>query len=99
MTIGEWIDRRTLPVPAAFRPYLHADGPVSCTALLAAAETRLEVCARSGRRDRTAAFSLLAADAYITYACLQAILAGGESEALREITEWVGRGWIPEEPA
>ena len=77
MTVREWIEGRRRPVPGplrdhpAFQRCLAAgeDG-VDVQALVRAAEAEI-VRARTGsRRDHEAAFSLLAADAFITYACL-----------------------------
>ena len=96
MTIAEWIDRQSRPVPAAFRSHLNADGPVSLDALIAAAEAELHACEVGAARDRAAAFSLLAADAYFSYACLWA-LTEGEAGDLRLIAERIVRAWTPGE--
>ena len=93
MTIGEWIDHRERPVPAAFRSRLNGDGPISTASFLAAADVEIRAFAERSPRDRAAAFSLLAADAYITYACLQALLEGGGSKALQEITRRIAQSW------
>ena len=93
MTIGEWIDQRDRQVPAALRSRLRADGTATIEALLRAAEAELEVCAGLTRKDRAAAFALLAADAYLTYACLRAAVGSGTGDALREITRRTARGW------
>jgi len=66
-----WIDERTPPVPDAFRPHLAderaATGEIG-ELTRAAHEAMAETLARPGR-DRDAAFHLLAADGYATYAC------------------------------
>ena len=94
MTIGEWIDQHQRPVPPALRRHLTAEGSVSADALLQAAEGEARNSAAGSRRDREAAFSLLAADAYITYACFWEVQNDGDSQALRDITERVaGAGW------
>lgn len=94
MTIGEWIDRCERPVPPRLRRRLTAEGPVSVDALLHAAEAEARDCAARSRRDREAAFTLLAADAYITYACLRVVRKDGDCRALRDITGRVaGAGW------
>ena len=89
MTIGEWIDRSGRPVPAAFRRLLDAEGAVSTEALLQAAEGEAPTCSTGVPRDRASAFSLLGADAYITYACLWAVQNGGTSQDLRGMTTQV----------
>lgn len=76
MTIGEWIDSRGGSVPSALRSRLRAQAQVSLTALLDAAMVELEAVERSDPADRTTAFSLLAADAYVTYACLWEVTEG-----------------------
>ncbi len=85
VTIREWIDGRRHPVPPALRRRLAAGGRASADALLAAAEEEAQRCAAGSRRDREAAFGLLAADAYITYACLWTVLNDGGSDALKRI--------------
>ena len=97
MTIAEWIDRRNRPVPAAFRTFLNADGPASLANLLAAAETEMRAYATGDSRNRDAGFALLAADAYLTYACLWMVRESGGS-SLDRITERVAREWIPPSP-
>ena len=73
MTIGEWIDRSGRPVPAPLRRLLEAGGTVSAEALLLAAEREASIGGTGVPRSRAAAFSLLGADSYITYACLWAV--------------------------
>ncbi len=94
MTIAEWIDRRDRPVPAAFRTFLNADGPVSLANLLAAAEIEMRAYSTETSRDRCAGFALLTADAYLSYACHLAVRESGGT-ALGDITERVAREWIP----
>ena len=83
LTIGEWIDRRERPVPEPLRRHLTADGPVTADTLVGAAEREARACAAGSRRDRDAAFGLLAADAYITYACLWLLLNEGGGDELK----------------
>lgn len=97
MTIAEWIDRRDRPVPAGFRTFLNADGPVSLDNVLAAAETEMRAYSTGNSRDRRAGFALLAADAYLTYACLWGVRESGGA-ALGDITERIAREWIPPKP-
>lgn len=93
MTIAEWIDRSGRSVPAAFRPSLDAEGTASAEALLQASEREARACRPEVSRDRAAAFSLLGADAYITYACLWAVRNGGGSEDLEKMTTRVAAPW------
>lgn len=98
MTIGAWIDGCSRPSPDAFRSHLTADDPVSLDALLDAAQAELGACAGGASPDRTAAFSLLAADAYVTYACLWAVTEGAPGD-LSRITERIAREWARETTA
>ena len=97
MTISEWIDGRRRPVPDAFRSRLDAEGLVSLEALLDAAEAELHACEGGASSDRAAAFSLLAADAYFTYACLWAMTEGDAGD-LGRIAERIAQAWTPGEP-
>lgn len=91
IAIGEWLDAQHPPVPPVFRSHLDAPGPVSAATLLAAAEAAMRSCAERSPRDRAAAFSLLAADAHVTYACLQVLQEGGGSEELRDVARTIGK--------
>lgn len=91
IAIGEWLDAQHPPVPPVFRPHLEASGPVSAATLLEAAETAMRSCAECLPNDRAAAFSLLAADAHVTYACLRVLQEGGGSEELRGVTRTIGK--------
>ena len=93
MTIGEWIDGRERPVPVEFRPHLSAGDPVSPEALLTAAEREVSGCAVESPRDRSAAFTLLAADAYVTYACTLAMMEDADASTLRGAARRVAHGW------
>lgn len=93
MTIAAWIGQRDRSVPDALRARLRAKAPVSLAALLRAGEEELTASVREG--GRPAAFSLLAADAYVTYACLWAVLEEEDHRALRRVTERLVRGWNP----
>jgi len=94
MTIGEWIDRSGRPVPGPFRSLLHAEGTVSGEALLQAAEREASRGGTGLARSRAAAFSLLGADAYITYACLWTVRQGGRSHDLKSMAARVaGAPW------
>lgn len=94
MTIAEWIDGSGRTVPAVLRRSLDAPGPVSAEALLRAAEWKASIARAGSARSRAAAFSLLGADAYITYACLWAVRNTGGSQDLRRMTTRVaGAAW------
>lgn len=97
MTISEWIDRCGRPVPPDFRSCLDAEGPASLANLLAAAEKEMRAYRAVDPADRRAAFALLAADAYLTYACLRAVRESGGA-GLADITERIAREWAPGNP-
>lgn len=94
VTIAEWIDSQGRPVPAAFRSFLNAEGRASLANLLAASETEMDAYTAGDMRSRDAAFALLAADAYLTYACLRAVRENGGT-ALTGITERIATEWTP----
>lgn len=89
VSIAEWIDERQPPVPPAFRPYLETPGPASPDGFAAAAAVAMKACARMDPNDRAAAFLLLAADAFITYACQLALLNGEGGPELRRLARRV----------
>ena len=93
MNIDAWIDRQGRQVPTEFRPRLPATGPVSPDALLAAAELEVACCAAGDPGDRESAFSLLAADAYVTYACQLALVDGADASTLMDMAQRVAQGW------
>lgn len=96
MTIATWIGQRDRNVPDALRVRLRANAPVSLAALLRAGEEELTASVHEG--GRPAAFSLLAADAYVTYACLWAVLEGEDHRSLRRVTEHLVRSWNAADP-
>lgn len=91
LTFGEWIERRERPVPEPLHRYLDTDGPVTADAMVRAAERAAQACAAGSRRNRDAAFGLLAADAHITYACLWLVLNDGGTDALKSVARRVAR--------
>ena len=97
MTITEWMDRQDRPVPAAFRSFLNAEGSVSLANLFAAAGKQMHAYAGGDMRSRNAGFALLAADAYLTYACLWAVRESG-GVALTDIIERIATEWTPRRP-
>lgn len=88
-TIVDWIDAQEPTVPQAFRPYLETCGPASPDGFASAAAVAMKACADADPGDRAAAFSLLAADAFVTYACQLALLNGGGGSELRRIARQV----------
>ncbi len=85
MTLDAWLQERRRPVPAAFMPSLDASGPATvdrCTELAVAA---LDAAQRGDPSDRASAFSLLAADGWLTYACLLALEEQAPQEALSRV--------------
>lgn len=90
-----WLAGREPPVPAALLRHLdgtsaHAGADLLET-LLVAARRALED-ARAGEGERRGAFRLLAADAYLTYACEVALEREDASDRLREVLERVVHG-------
>ena len=91
--LREWLETRTPPAPEAFRDWLDRNGSsndfvgILCEAVR---ESIREVAARPGR-NREAAFHLLAADAFATYAC-EAATEGAEFDGeLLRILERIQR--------
>lgn len=88
-TLGSWIEGRRPPVPEAFRPHLSpgdSDAPATAAAWVGEARRALS------RMDadpaaREAAFELLAADAYATWACEAALEAEDPGAALRGVLD------------
>ena len=80
--IGRWIDESEPEVPAAFRRHLNLEGPATPDGFAAAGSTAMRESLQSDARERRAAFRLLAADAYFTYACVRALEPGGEPDVL-----------------
>lgn len=87
--VDRWLEVRLADVPGEFRPWLEPGGGAAEEEVPAELARRglvalAEAADRPGR-NREAAFRLLAADAYITYAC-EATLGNAEPErALQEL--------------
>jgi hypothetical protein len=90
--LEEWFLGRTPPVPEPFLPFLLATGiggtgaPTLANSGLAALRFALD---RPGR-NREAAFSLLSADALLTYACEEALSEPDMRGWLEELLELIG---------
>ena len=93
MTIREWVQSRTPPVPEAFGAYLVAEEAPSANGFLAAARTALEQSMSGEARDRSRAFALLAADAYLTYGCAVVLERGGGAADLEELAQGLIEGF------
>ena len=94
-TLRAWLLEREPKIPAAL--LRHLDGAHSqfspdelLETLLAEAEKALED-ARAGEGERRGAFRLLAADAYVTYACEVALEGDDPAARLTQIVERVVR--------
>ena len=94
-TLRAWLLEREPPVPGAL--LRHLDGAHSrvtpdelLDTLLGEAEKALED-ARAGEGERRGAFRLLAADAYVTYACEVALEGDDPAARLVQVVERVVR--------
>lgn len=79
--IRDWVTDRMPPVPLDFAAHLDAEDPVSVDGMIAASKRALGV-AMHGADSRNEAFALLAADAYVTWACALTLSAGGGADQL-----------------
>ena len=70
-TLEDWLQGRIPSIPAPFLPRLleYGKGPPEGTYLSALAAEALSQALEEPGRNREAAFKLLAADAFLTYAC------------------------------
>ena len=70
-TLEEWLKEREPTIPAPFLPHLLSvsSGPAGIENLITSGEEALRRALEKTGRNRTAAFDLLAADAFLTYAC------------------------------
>ena len=84
MTVAEWLRSRVPPVPGPFRQWMEPGDPdarATVDALAEEARRSLAAVADPVGRPRAGAFDLLAADAFLTYAC-EAALEADEPEAV-----------------
>lgn len=88
---AHWPEGRTPPPPSTFDPWrgLAAEGRLAPALSEAGLQALARAVARSGR-DREAAFLLLEADGYLTYACEAATEEAGTEEVLRDILRRIG---------
>jgi hypothetical protein len=91
-SLEKWLQEREPAVPALFLPYLLGDavGPGDDEDLAKLGEEGLRRALMRPGRDRAAAFDLLAADAFLTYACEEALTERDGQGALRDILTRIG---------
>lgn len=86
--LRSWVSSREPPVPDAFLELVHpgvsSEAEPSAQALLAEARSALRD-ALTGTGERRGAFRLLAADAYLTYACELAAESEEPTRALERV--------------
>ncbi len=91
-TLEEWLKECEPKIPAPFLPYLSgvSSGPAGIETLIASGEEALSRALGETGQNRAAAFDLLAADAFLTYAC-EAVAAGGDvRQGLEALLEHIG---------
>ena len=91
MTLSEWLESRTPPVPGPFRPWMAPEVPDAAAgvpSLVREAEAALARALTPEGRPRRGAFDLLAADGFLTYACEAAL---DEEDARGALEEMVRR--------
>lgn len=94
-TLSEWIGARVETPPSGFVQRLASERSVDgsvCEVLVEEARARLQSALKEPNESREAAFGLLAADAYATYACEAAADSADVEEALRRILSQVANG-------
>lgn len=85
MTLREWLEARTPPVPRAFGEWVLPEEPeaeAGVEPLVREAEAALARALSPEGRPRDGAFDLLAADAFVTYACEAALQEDDPLEVL-----------------
>lgn len=88
MTLGEWIDGRTPPVPEGFRDWMRPQDPSAPAGVESLAREAGAALARSlapEGRPRGGAFDLLAADGFLTWACEAALESQDPSAVLEDL--------------
>lgn len=93
--LGTWLDTRRPAVPEGLKEWLavNADLPLSAEALTDLGIAALDRAEVSQRLDRHAAFQLLAADAFLTYACEAAVDEPDVASRLHLILDRCAAAW------
>lgn len=93
--LGAWLDTRRPAVPEALKEWLAVDNglPLSVSGLADLGITALDRAEVARRLDRRAAFQLLAADAFLTYACEAAIDEPDAASQLHLILDRCAAAW------
>lgn len=92
-SVDRWLEERLPAVPPILRSWLHrTEGPAEGVVgpLLARGRAALHDAVVRPGRNREAAFHLLAADAYLTWACEAAAEEDDPGDALAALTQSVG---------
>ena len=91
----DWLDARRPAVPGGLKEWLAVEGevPVSVAALADLGIAALDRAEVSQRLDRHAAFQLLAADAFLTYACEAAVDEPDVASRLHLILDRCAAAW------
>jgi len=91
-TLEVWLRGRVPRIPAPFLPYLlqYGEGPLGAMGLSARGTEALSHALELPGRDREAAFHLLAADAFFTYACEEVVQEGHVQAGLEGLLEQLG---------
>jgi len=92
MPLRDWLESREPRVPAAFLGQLLPDEAeaVDISSLVGLGQAALKRSLTAKGKERRAAFDLLAADAFITYACEHAARASDVDSAFVQILDSVG---------
>ncbi len=93
--LGAWLETRRPPAPAALEEWLAVDDdlPLSVEGLADLGVAALDRADVARRLDRRAAFQLLAADAFLTYACEAAADEADPASRLRLILDRCAAAW------
>ena len=93
--LGTWLDNRRPPVPNGLKEWLAVDDelPFSVGGLADLGIAALDHAEVSKRLDRHAAFQLLAADAFLTYACEAAVDEPDVASRLHLILDRCAAAW------
>lgn len=93
--LGPWLDTRRPPVPDGLKEWLAVDDdlPLSVADLADLGIAALDRAAVARRLDRHAALQLLAADAFLTYACEAAIDEPDVASRLHLILDRCAAAW------